>query len=40
MGGKNSTLSDIIKILERVEEGFCVFRNGLISISDWVFGNV
>ena len=21
-------------------EGFCVFRNGLISISDWVFGNV
>ena len=24
----------------RLEEGFCVFRNGLISISDWVFGNV
>jgi hypothetical protein len=23
-----------------VEEGFCVFRNGLISISDLVFGNV
>ena len=22
------------------KEGFCVFRNGLISISDWVFGNV
>ena len=21
-------------------EGFCIFRNGLISISDWVFGNV
>ena len=24
----------------RVEEGFCVFRNGLVSISDWVFGIV
>jgi hypothetical protein len=24
----------------RLEEDFCVFRNGLISISDWVFGNV
>ena len=23
-----------------VRSGFCVFRNGLISISDWVFGNV
>jgi hypothetical protein len=22
-----------------LEEGFCVFRNGLISISDWVFGS-
>jgi hypothetical protein len=23
-----------------LDEGSCVFRNGLISISDWVFGNV
>ena len=23
-----------------IEEGFCVLRNGLISISDWLFGNV
>ena len=32
------TQSEIDK--NRVEEGFCVFRNGLISISDWVFGHV
>jgi hypothetical protein len=28
------------RFIYRLEEGFCVFRNGLISISDWVFGNV
>jgi hypothetical protein len=27
-------------VIEFLAEGFCVFRNGLISISDWVFGNV
>ena len=30
----------LLYFMNRVEEGFCVFRNGLISISDWVFGNV
>jgi hypothetical protein len=29
-----------VEQLHRLEEGFCVFKNGLISISDWVFGNV
>ena len=33
----SSTLFTMKK--NRLEEGFCVFRNGLISISDWVFGN-
>jgi hypothetical protein len=31
----------ILYSINRVEDrGFFVFRNGLISISDWVFGNV
>ena len=30
----------MFNIIEWRFEGFCVFRNGLISISDWVFGNV
>jgi hypothetical protein len=34
-----SLLCDVF-IINRLEEGFCVFRNGLISISDWIFGNV
>ena len=29
-----------VEQLHRLEEGFCVFKNGLISISDCVFGNV
>ena len=37
----NSLLLWDVFIINRVEEGFCVFRNELtVSISDWVFGNV
>jgi hypothetical protein len=34
------SISKNTKTHNRVEEGFCVFRNGLISISDWVVGHV
>ena len=34
------SFSLVYSYLNRLEEGFCVFRNGLISILDWVFDNV
>ena len=33
------SFSLVYSYLNRLEEGFCVFRNGFISISEWVFDN-